>query len=124
MRPNFANPGADEGKSDYQRIYEQFVECKELGVHENFIDGVKIAELLKGTSSESGDELISLMEYIIYTKESQNEIEIDYITDEILIPECLNFIKGIVGSKGSSPEHFSGDSAAEQDHARDQEETS
>ena len=89
-------PGTDE-KNDYQKIYEQFIECMKLGVHGNFIDGVEIAELLKGNSSKSGDELISLKEYIVCTKEGQNEI--DYITDEILIPECLNFIKDIVSSE-------------------------
>ena len=87
-------PGIDEKKNDYQRIYELFIECKKFWVHENFVDGVEIAELLKGNSSKSGDELISLKEHIDCTKEGQNEN--DYITDESLIPECLNFIKDIV----------------------------
>ena len=89
-----------------------------LGVHESFVDGVEIAELLKGNSSKSGDELISMKEYIDCTKEGQNET--DYITDESLIPECLNFIKVIVNSKDSC-EYFLGDSTAEQNKARDQE---
>ena len=90
-------PGTDEKKDDYQRIYDQFIECMKLGVHENLIHGVEIAELLKGNSSKSGDELISLKEYIVCLKEGQNEI--DYITDESLIPECLNFLKDIVSSE-------------------------
>ena len=85
MRPNIA--GADEKKNDYQRTYEQFDECVNLGVHENFINGVKIAEPMKGNSSKSGDVLISLKKYIIHMKESQSEI--DYIMDETLTPECL-----------------------------------
>ena len=62
--------------------------------------------------------MISLKEYIDCTKEGQNETE--YITDESNIPECLNFIKVIVNSKDSC-EHFLGDSTAEQNQARDQE---
>ena len=87
MRPTLANAGAGKDKNDYQKTFEQFVECEEPGVHENFINGVKIAEPMKGNSSESGDVLISLKKYIIHMKESQ--IEINYIMDEILIPECL-----------------------------------
>ena len=104
MGPNFANPGADEDKSDYQGFYEQFVECKELGVHENFIDGVEIAEPMKGYSSELGDVMISLKEYIIYMKESQNEI--DYITDEFLIPECLLDVFPEIAEKNDDHKKF------------------
>ena len=105
MRPTFVNPKkkylgvlpeTDE-RNDYQRIYEQFIECTKLGIHGYFIDGVEIAELLKGNSSKSGDELISLKEHLDCTKEGLNEI--DYITDESLITECLNFIKEIVNSE-------------------------
>ena len=64
MRPNFA--GADEKKNDFQRTYEQIDECVNLGVHENFINGVKIAEPMKGNSSKSGDVLISLKKYMIH----------------------------------------------------------
>ena len=85
MRPNFV--GADEKKNDYQKIYEQFVECVNLGVHENFINNVKNAEPMNGNSYEYGDVLINLKKYIIHMKESQGEI--DYIMDETLTPECL-----------------------------------
>ena len=67
----------DEKRNDYQRSYEQFIECMKLGVHLNFVDGVEIAELLKGNSSKSEDELISLKEYIDCTKEGQNETEFE-----------------------------------------------
>ena len=86
-------------KSDCQRIYVQFVDYKELEVHENFTDDAEIAEMLEGNASESRNELTNLKEYIIYTKESQNQTEIDYITDEILTPECLNLVDDTVGSK-------------------------
>ena len=80
IRPTFANPGANEDKSDYQEIYEQFAEREEPEVHENSINRVKIAGPKKGNSSESGDVMISL-------RKDTNEI--DYIMDELLILECL-----------------------------------
>ena len=91
-----------KNKNGYQKIYEQYVECKELGVHEksiDFIDGVENAELMKGKPSESEDELTNTKEYIIYTKDSQNQTEIDCITDEVPTSEFLNSVKDIVGSK-------------------------
>ena len=87
----------DENKNDYQKFYEQFVECMKLGVHENFVDGFEIAELLRFNTSKSEDEQISLKEYIDCMKEGQSDIY--YITGESLIPECLNFIKDIVNSE-------------------------
>ena len=88
-----------KNKSDCQRIYVQFVDYKELEVHEDFTDDAEIAEMLEGNASESGDELTNLKEYIIYTKESQNQTEIDHITDEILKPECLNLVDDTMGSR-------------------------
>ena len=86
-----------EKKDDYKKFYEQFVECMKLGIHENSVDDFEIAELLRFYTSKSGNEQISLKEYIDRMKEGQNDIY--YITGEILIPECLNFIKGIVDSE-------------------------
>ena len=40
--------------------------------------------------------------------------------DEV-VPECLNFVKGVAVSE-DRPEHHSGNSAAEQNLARDQDE--
>ena len=96
---NIEHEGNIQDKSDCQRIYEQFVEYKVLRVHESFIDGVENAELMKGESPESEDELTSPKEYIIYTKDSQNQTEIDCITDEVPTSEFLNSVKDIVGSK-------------------------
>ena len=42
----------DEKKNDDQKIYEQSVECMKLGVHENFVDGIETAELLKVNTSK------------------------------------------------------------------------
>ena len=97
MRPTFINHGTNEDKGDYQEIYEQFVECKEVGDQKYFIDSVETAELLKGNISEYDDGLTYLKVYIIYTRGSQNKI--DHTYDEFLIPECLNFIKNIVSSR-------------------------
>ena len=64
----------------YKKFYEQFVKCVKLGIHENSVDGVEIAELLRFNTSKPGDEQISLKEYVDRMKEGQNDIF--YITDE------------------------------------------
>ena len=97
MRPTFANLGTNEDKGDYQEIYEQFVDCKEVGEQKDLIDSVETAELLKGKISEYDDELTNPEVYSIYTRGSQKKI--DHTYDEVLIPECLNFIKNIVSSR-------------------------
>ena len=70
-------PEIDEKKNYYQRINEQFVECVKFGVHESFINGVEIVELLKDMSSEYGDKMIGSKEYNIYTKD-KNDYEETY----------------------------------------------
>ena len=97
-----------KNKNGYQKTYDQQVECKELGVHEkfiDFIDGVENTELMKGMPSESGDELTNLKEYIIYTQESQNQSEIS---------ECLTLVKDIVGSKDPFLNNFIGNNSVAQ----------
>ena len=64
----------------YKKFYEQFVKCVKLGIHENSVDGVEIAELLRFNTSKFGDEQISLKEYVDRMKEGQNDIF--YITGE------------------------------------------
>ena len=63
-----------ELNDDYKKFYEQFVKCMKLGIHENSVDGVEIAELLRFNTSKPGDEQISFEEYVDRMKEGQNDI--------------------------------------------------
>merc|ERR1712164_6293 len=69
-----------EKKDDYKKFYEQFGKCLKLGIHEDSTNRQKIAELLRYQTSKSGDEVISLKEYVDRMKEGQNDIF--YITGE------------------------------------------
>merc|ERR1712072_805316 len=69
-----------EKKDDYKKFYEQFGKNLKLGIHEDSTNRNKIAELMRYHSSKSGDELISLKEYVDRMKEGQNDIY--YITGE------------------------------------------
>merc|ERR1712076_271129 len=69
-----------EKKDDYKKFYEQFGKCLKLGVHEDSTNRTKVAELLRYHTSKSGDEQISLKEYVDRMKEGQNDIF--YITGE------------------------------------------
>merc|ERR1712134_166210 len=69
-----------EKKDDYKKFYEQFGKCLKLGIHEDSTNRAKIAELLRYQTSKSGDESISLKEYVDRMKEGQNDIY--YITGE------------------------------------------
>merc|ERR1712135_149031 len=69
-----------EKKDDYNKFYEQFGKCLKLGIHEDSTNRTKIAELLRFSTSKSGDEEISLKEYVDRMKEGQNDIY--YITGE------------------------------------------
>ena len=67
-------------QDDYKKFYEAFGKCLKLGVHEDSTNRTKIAELLRFHTSKSGDEQISLKEYVDRMKEGQNDIF--YITGE------------------------------------------
>merc|ERR1712195_322282 len=69
-----------EKKDDYKKFYEQFGKCMKLGVHEDSTNRIKLAELLRYQTSKSGDESISLKEYVDRMKEGQSDIY--YITGE------------------------------------------
>merc|ERR1712025_1222627 len=69
-----------EKKDDYKKFYEQFSKPMKLGIHEDSTNRTKIAELLRFNTSKSGDEQISLKEYVDRMKEGQNDIY--YITGE------------------------------------------
>merc|ERR1712139_340373 len=72
--------GIAEKKNDYKKFYEQFGKCLKLGIHEDSTNRTKIAELLRYQTSKSGDESISLKEYVDRMKEGQQDIF--YITGE------------------------------------------
>merc|ERR1712149_78471 len=69
-----------ENQEDYKKFYEQFSKNLKLGIHEDSTNRTKIAELLRFNTSKSGDEQISLKEYVDRMKEGQNDIY--YITGE------------------------------------------
>merc|ERR1712086_998086 len=69
-----------EKKDDYKKFYEQFSKPLKLGIHEDSTNRTKIAELMRFNTSKSGDEQISLKEYVDRMKEGQNDIY--YITGE------------------------------------------
>merc|ERR1712139_729878 len=69
-----------EKKDDYKKIYEQFGKNLKLGIHEDSTNRAKLADLLRYQTSKSGDESISLKEYVDRMKEGQQDIY--YITGE------------------------------------------
>merc|ERR1711988_2063290 len=69
-----------EKKDDYKKFYEQFSKNLKLGIHEDSTNRTKLADLLRYQTSKSGDEMISLKEYVDRMKEGQSDIY--YITGE------------------------------------------
>merc|ERR1712146_835778 len=69
-----------EKKDDYKKFYEQFSKNLKLGIHEDSTNRKKIADLLRFHTSKSGEDQISLKDYIQRMKEGQKDIY--YITGE------------------------------------------
>merc|ERR1711907_473132 len=69
-----------ENADDYKKFYEQFGKNLKLGIHEDSTNRAKLAELMRFQTSKSGDDLVSLKEYIDRMKEGQSDIY--YITGE------------------------------------------
>jgi len=69
-----------ENAEDYKKFYEQFSKNLKLGVHEDQSNRTKIADLLRFHTSKSGDDQISLKDYISRMKDGQQGVY--YITGE------------------------------------------
>merc|ERR1712137_459289 len=69
-----------ENKEDWKKFYEAFGKNLKFGIHEDSANREKLAELLRYSSTKSGEDMISLREYIENMKEGQKDIY--YITGE------------------------------------------
>jgi len=69
-----------ENNEDWKKFYEQFSKNLKLGIHEDQTNRDKLAGFLRYNTSKTGDDMISLKEYVGRMKENQKEIY--FITGE------------------------------------------
>jgi molecular chaperone HtpG len=69
-----------ENADDYKKFYEQFAKNLKLGLHEDTANRQKLAEFLRYHTSKSGDDMVSLKDYVGRMKENQKDIY--FITGE------------------------------------------
>jgi molecular chaperone HtpG len=63
-----------ENAEDYKKFYEQFSKNMKLGIHEDTQNRTKMAEFLRYHTSKSGEDLVSLKEYVNRMPEAQKDI--------------------------------------------------
>jgi molecular chaperone HtpG len=63
-----------ENAEDYKKFYEQFAKNLKLGIHEDTTNRTKLSECLRYHTSKSGEDMISLKEYVARMKEGQKDI--------------------------------------------------
>jgi len=63
-----------ENAEDYTKFWEQFAKNLKLGVHEDSQNRNKLADLMRYSSSKSGEDVTSLKDYVSRMKEDQKEI--------------------------------------------------
>lgn len=65
-----------DNTEDYKKFYEQFGKNLKLGIHEDSNNRQKLAEFLRYHTSKSGEDMISLKDYVGRMKEGQKDIYI------------------------------------------------
>lgn len=69
-----------ENKEDFKQFYEQFGKNLKLGIHEDTANRKKLMDLLRFYSTESGEEMTTLKDYVTRMKPEQKSIY--YITGD------------------------------------------
>merc|ERR1712188_166792 len=60
-----------ENSEDWKKFYEQFSKNLKLGIHEDQTNREKLANMLRYHTSKSGEDMISLKEYVARMKDGQ-----------------------------------------------------
>ena len=92
-----------EDKEKYKEFYEAFSKNPNLGIHVDSTNRRRLSELLSYHTSQSGDEMTSLSEYVSRMKETQKSIY--YITgalepgsDQSLFLEVWGELSRVLGN--------------------------